>query len=831
MDQLLEKLQHGKDKGPDLPERLEVPVVEAAPDRGLTAAQVRERMAGGWGNLPVEPAGKTTKQIIRSNVFTYFNMLFMLLALCVAAVGFIDPAQFWHIGFIGVIIVNTVIGIVQELRSKKTLEKLNVLAAPKAQVIREGAEQTIDTDLLVRDDIVVFVGGNQIYADAVVVSGECSVNEALITGEADEIKKQPGDKLLSGSFLVNGECRARLTEVGADSYVSRLTIEAKRAKPPRKSEMMRSLESLVKWIGILVIPLGVIMFIKEHVWLGDAMPISVTSTVGSIIGMIPEGLYLLTSLALVAGVVRLAQRKTLVHELECIETLARVDTLCVDKTGTVTENKMTVDDVHLLNEDRFSLEDVRALMGDYVYAMKADNDTMAALRRYFTGSVSREATETLPFSSAKKYGGVSFHAEETYLLGAPDVLLAAQEDLDYDELIDSYSAKGCRVLLLGMYDGALTDDAPTAALTPIALILLSNKIREEAPETFGYFAKQGVQVKVISGDNAMAVSEVAKRAGIEGAEHFVDARTLKTPEDIAAAAEEYNVFGRVTPAQKRQLVKALKAKGHTVAMTGDGVNDVLALKEADCSIAVASGSEVAAQVSNIVLMDNNFASMPSVVAEGRRVINNIERSASLYLVKNIFTFVLAIFTLLIVQPYPFTPLQLTLVNSLTIGIPSFILAMEPNENRITGKFMRNVLLRAFPAALTDVILVIGVIAFYMAFDFERSMLSTICTGVIGVVGLLMVHQTCKPYNKLRVVMVTLLSVLYLASYLIFTHFNMFDAFVRLDGRSLLILVVLSLLAWPIFTVFLKLTDRLRERWSLYSEVRAEVKKKEKKKKA
>ena len=306
MDQLLEKLQHGKDKGPDLPERLEVPVVEAAPDRGLTAAQVRERMAGGWGNLPVEPAGKTTKQIIRSNVFTYFNMLFMLLALCVAAVGFIDPAQFWHIGFIGVIIVNTVIGIVQELRSKKTLEKLNVLAAPKAQVIREGAEQTIDTDLLVRDDIVVFVGGNQIYADAVVVSGECSVNEALITGEADEIKKQPGDKLLSGSFLVNGECRARLTEVGADSYVSRLTIEAKRAKPPRKSEMMRSLESLVKWIGILVIPLGVIMFIKEHVWLGDAMPISVTSTVGSIIGMIPEGLYLLTSLALVAGVVRLA---------------------------------------------------------------------------------------------------------------------------------------------------------------------------------------------------------------------------------------------------------------------------------------------------------------------------------------------------------------------------------------------------------------------------------------------------------------------------------------------------------------------------------------------
>lgn len=819
MDQLLEKLQRGKEKESVQSMRLDVPVLRADPEQGLTAAQVRERMESGWANLPVESAGKTTKQIILSNVFTYFNMLFFLLALCVIAVGFIEPKQLLNLTFMGVIIVNTVIGIVQELRSKKTLEKLNVLAAPQGWVIRDGAEQTVATDLLVRDDIVIFSGGNQIYADAVVVSGECSVNEALITGEADEIKKRPGDKLLSGSFLVNGECRARLTEVGADSYVSRLTLEAKRAKPPRKSEMMRSLESLVKWIGVLVIPLGVIMFIKEHVWLGDAMPISVTSTVGSIIGMIPEGLYLLTSLALVAGVVRLAQRKTLVHELECIETLARVDTLCVDKTGTVTENKMTVDDVHLLSEDRFTLDDVRTIMGDYVYAMKADNDTMAALRRYFTGEVSREASETLPFSSAKKYGGVSFGGE-TYLLGAPDVLLAAQDGVDLTELIDGYSAKGCRVLLLGMYDGALTDEAPTAPLFPIALILLSNKIRAEAPDTFGYFAKQGVQVKVISGDNALAVSEVAKRAGIAGAEDYVDARTLKTPEDIAAAAEAYNVFGRVTPAQKRQLVQALKKKGHTVAMTGDGVNDVLALKEADCSIAVASGSEVACQVSNIVLMDNNFASMPSVVAEGRRVINNIERSASLYLVKNIFTFFLAFFTLLVVQPYPFSPAQLSLVNGLTIGIPSFILAMEPNENLVSGRFMRNVMFRALPSALTDLILVIGVLAFYIAFDFDRSSLSTICTGIMGIVGMMMVHQTSKPYNNLRRVMIVALSVVFLIAYCFFPQFF---TLVKLDFQSVLILVVLGLLAWPLLTVLTQACNRIRDRWALYTEARAQAK--------
>ena len=800
MANLIEKIKDRRAPAPETPERRDVPVAHPDPQQGLTSAQVRERADAGWTNAPVDPPGKTVKQIVLSNIFTYFNMLFFLLALCVIAVQ-----QWLNLTFMGVIIVNTAIGIIQEIRSKKTLDKLSILASPKAVAVRDGRRVTVDTAQLVRDDIVVFAAGNQIYADAVVAQDSCYVNEALITGESDEIKKNPGDKLLSGSFVVSGMCRAQLTDVGADSYVSRLTQEAKRAKKPQQSEMMRSLQNLVKWIGILVIPLGVVMFVKEYVWLGRAVPIAVTSTVGSIIGMIPEGLYLLTSLALVAGVVRLAQRKTLVHELGCIETLARVDTLCVDKTGTVTENKMIVEDVCPLCDDRFTLEDIRMIMADYVYAMQADNDTMAALRRYFTGEKTQDATATLPFSSAKKYGGVSFHTEETYLLGAPDVLLAGREN-PYQEQIEGYSAKGCRVLLLGMYDGALTDETLSAGFLPIALILLSNKIRAEAPETFGYFASQGVAVKVISGDNARTVSEVAKRAGIENADRFVDARTLTTEEAIRDAAGKYTVFGRVTPAQKRSLVQALKADGHTVAMTGDGVNDVLALKEADCSIAMASGSDAASQVSHIVLLESNFAAMPSVVAEGRRVINNIERSAALFLVKNIFSFALALISLIFTLPYPVTSAQMSLVSALTIGAPGFVLAMEPNISRIKGKFLPNVIYRALPGALTDLFLVLGVILFCMVFEVEDNMMSTVCAIILNIVGLMVVHFTCKPYNLLRKVMIGGLTAAFVFCVVMLPQLFTLSS---LDLPGAMILVVFALLSAPALIVIRRAQDKLK----------------------
>lgn len=790
----------GKKHKMEEPLRRPVPVLETNPETGLSSAQAQDRMDAGWGNLPIDPPGKTVGQIIKSNVFTYFNMLFFVLAAFVLVFGTWQNAM-----FLGVVFANIAIGIVQELRSKRTLDKLTLLTAPHGFVIRDGRQRKIPTSEMVRDDIVVFSAGSQIYADAVVVSGECSANEALITGEADEIKKTPGSELLSGSFVVSGECRARLTQVGADSYANRLTLEAKEAKPPQQSEMMRSLTRLVQVIGIAIIPLGVLMAVKEIVWLGRSVSDGVVATVASLIGMIPEGLYLLTSMALAAGVVRLAQKKTLVHDMGCIETLARVDVLCVDKTGTVTENKMTVEDVVPLCPDRFEEGDIRLIMADYVAAMRADNDTMAALRRYFTGEVKQPAVKAVPFTSAKKFGGVSFHEDETYLLGAPDVLLGERYG-KYAAQIDAYSAKGCRVLLLALYDGQPDDEVLDADMLPISLILLSNKIRAEAPDTFKYFAEQGVAIKVISGDNAMAVSEVAKRAGIRGAESYVDARTLETDEDIAAAVEKYTVFGRVTPDQKRRFVRALKAAGHTVAMTGDGVNDVLALKEADCSIAMASGSDAASQVSHIVLLESNFAAMPSVVAEGRRVINNIERSAALFLVKNIFSFSLAVISLIFTLPYPVTSAQMSLVSALTIGAPGFVLAMEPNTARIKGKFLPNVIYRALPGGLTDLILVLGVILFCMVFKVGENMMSTVCAIILNIVGLMVVHYTCKPYNLLRKAMMTGLTVAFVFCVLLLPQLFTLTS---LDLPGAMILVVFALLSAPALMVIRRAQDKLK----------------------
>ncbi len=793
------KFPSGKKALPEIPARKPLDVVCAEAQYGLSAAEVQRRVDYGYVNTPVMPPTKTVKQIILSNLLTYFNCIFFLLALCIIAVGS------WNdLTFMPVVIANIFIGIIQELRSKRTLDRLSILSTPHAVVMRDGEKQTINVHEAVRDDIVIFSAGDQIFADAEVVEYACLVNEALITGEADEIKKRPGDKLLSGSFLVSGKCTARLTAVGADSFVSGLTAEAKKSKGRKQSEMMLSLDRLVKWIGFIIIPLGIILFIKEIVWLDRSVTEGVVSTVGALVGMIPEGLYLLTSIALVAGILRLAKRKTLVHEMGCIETLARVDTLCVDKTGTITEPKMIVEDVALLCPDRFIKDDIRMIMADYVYAMQSDNDTMAALRKYFTGDVNQTAIATLPFSSAKKYGGVSFHEDETYILGAPDVILGADYG-KYSDTIDEYSAKGCRVLLLAMYDGTLEDAQLCAPLLPVALILLSNKIRPEAPETFRFFAQQGVAVKVISGDNAMAVSEVAKRAGIKNAARYVDARTLDTDEKIAAAAEKFTVFGRVTPEQKRKLIRAMRAAGHTVAMTGDGVNDVLALKEADCSIAVASGSEVACQVSNIVLLDSNFASLPSVVMEGRRVINNIERAAALYLSKNIFSFLLAVITLIVTLPFPLTPSQMSLVSILMIGYPSFVLALEPNRSIVKGRFLTNVMYRSLPPGLTNLLLILGVLCFYVAFGVPDSEMSTICALIMCVVGILTVYRICTPLTLLRKILLgTIIAGFLLSVFLLDEMFTL----VPLSGSSFLVFVVFALLAYPFMIALSRGLDKL-----------------------
>jgi cation-transporting ATPase E len=773
------------------PQLRHIPELFAAPETGLTSQQAAERLENGYGNVSVEPPGKTVWQIIAANLFTYFNVVFFVLAGLLVAVG-----SYRNLTFMPIVAANLFIGVIQALRSKRTLDKLSIITAPKAAVVRDGAKYTVNIAGTVRDDIVLFATGNQIFADAVVVSGECQVNEALMTGEADEIKKSDGDDLMSGSFVVSGSVRARLTRVGRESYVSQLTLEAKKLNKQKQSEMMRSLTSLIKWIGIILIPMGILLVIKEIAWVGRPAEDGIISTVGALVGMIPEGLYFLASIALAAAVVRLAKRKTLVHDMNCIETLARVDTLCVDKTGTITENKMFVEDIALLCEDRFIAEDIRMIMSDYVYAMQDDNDTMAALRKYFTGEHRQTAIGTLPFTSVKKYGGVSFHKDETYILGAPDVILGEQYE-KYSETIESYARKGARVLLLALYDGRLNDESLTAEIMPLALVLLANKIRENAAETFAFFAQQGVEVKVISGDNALSVSEVAKRAGIENAGNYVDARTLDSFIKLREAAGRYTVFGRVTPEQKKRLVHMLKAEGRTVAMTGDGINDVLALKEADCGIAMASGSDVACQVSHIVLLDSDFASMPSVVMEGRRVINNIQRSASLFLVRNIFSFLMAVITLIFTLGYPITPAQMGLAGLLTVGIPSLFLALEPNKNLVKGKFLRNVFVRALPGGLTNLILVAGVTLFHIAFEFPFDEMSTICAVVMMVVGLCVLFETCRPFTKMRKALIVTMAVLSVAAAVFFGELFTLTS---LGFSSVLVLAVFVLLAYPLLRV-------------------------------
>ena len=717
--------------------------IETTADTGLTQAQVKERMEKGWSNAPVDSPSKTTKEIIISNVFTYFNLIFLVIAVLLLLVG-----AFRDLTFLPVIICNTLIGIIQEIRSKKVLDKLSVLNAPKATVVREGKLQTIPAEKAVLDDVVKFQAGNQICADATVIDGEVQVNESLLTGESDEITKKPGDTLMSGSFVVSGSSLGRLEQVGADSYISKLTLEAKATKEGEQSEMIRSLDKLVQIVGFLIIPIGIVLFGQQYLLGDSSIKTSMQAMVAAIIGMIPEGLYLLASVALVVSVMRLATKKVLVHDMKCIETLARVNVLCVDKTGTITENTMKVHDVVSLEPyEKEELPPLKELLGDFAHAMSKDNITMAAMQEYFTQGSGQVATSVTSFSSAFKYSSVTFHTT-SYVLGAPEFVLRDDYEI-YKETIESYGSEGYRVLVFGRYEGTPDGKALTEAVVPYGLVLLANPIRKEAWETFQYFADQGVDIKVISGDNPVTVSKVASQAGIANADNYIDASQLKTPDDIKQAVLKYTVFGRVTPDQKRQFVRALKEAGKTVAMTGDGVNDVLALKDADCSIAMASGSDAAAQASQLVLLESNFSCMPSVVLEGRRVVNNIERSASLFLVKNIFSFLLSLFSMAFMITYPLEPSQISMVAMFTIGIPAFLLAMEPNKKMIEGHFLTNVLLKALPAGLTDVLIVGFLTVFGQTFGMSNEEISTAATLLLAIVGLMILFKISKPMNVFR----------------------------------------------------------------------------------
>lgn len=717
--------------------------IETAADTGLTQAQVKERMEKGWSNAPVDSPSKTTKEIITSNVFTYFNLIFIVIAVLLIMVG-----AFRDLTFLPVIICNTLIGIIQEIRSKKVLDNLSVLNAPKATVVRDGKFQTIPAEQAVLDDVVKFQAGNQICADASVIDGEVQVNESLLTGESDEITKKPGDTLMSGSFVVSGSCLGRLEQVGADSYISKLTLEAKATKEGEQSEMIRSLNKLVQVVGFLIIPIGIVLFVQQYLLGDSSIKTSMQAMVAAIIGMIPEGLYLLASVALVVSVMRLAQKKVLVHDMKCIETLARVNVLCVDKTGTITENTMKVHDVVSLEPyEKEELPPLKELLGDFAHAMSKDNITMAAMQEYFTQGSGQVATSVTSFSSAFKYSSATF-STVSYVLGAPEFVLRNDYET-YKETIESYGSEGYRVLVFGRYEGTPDGKALTESVIPYGLVLLANPIRKEAWETFQYFADQGVDIKVISGDNPVTVSKVASQAGIANADNYIDASQLKTPDDIKRAVLKYTVFGRVTPDQKRQFIRALKEAGKTVAMTGDGVNDVLALKDADCSIAMASGSDAAAQASQLVLLESNFSCMPSVVLEGRRVVNNIERSASLFLVKNIFSFLLSLFSMAFMITYPLEPSQISMVAMFTIGIPAFLLAMESNKKMIEGHFLTNVLLKALPAGLTDVLIVGFLTIFGQTFGLSNEEISTAATLLLAIVGLLILFKISKPMNVFR----------------------------------------------------------------------------------
>ena len=704
---------------------------------GLTEEEAIKLEEDGKNNFLVLPPSKSKKQIIKENTLTYFNFVFLFLAILLILAG-----SFRDLTFLPVIIANALIGIVQELRAKKVLDELQMIDVPTAKVVREGKTYEIPTENLVLGDIVVFSSGDQICADAVIVKGAVSVNEALLTGEAEEIKKDVDDELLSGSFIISGKCYAKLTKVGADSYISKLTLQAKRGNYDEQSEIIRSLNKIVIFAGIVIIPIGFTLFYQSFVVNGETLRASVQSMVASVLGMIPEGLFLLSSVALALSAMRLAKKKVLLHDMKSIETLARVDVLCVDKTGTITDNDMKVIDFEVLkNKDKSEISD---LIGDFVKAQDNDNITMNALKKFFHKNLHRKASSVVGFSSKYKYSAVSFENEH-YVMGAPDILLKDCYS-EYKEQIEIYSKKGYRVLTFGSYSKEVAGEKLDGKFTPLALIFLSNPIRENAKETFQYFHKQNVEIKVISGDNPVTVSEIAKEAGIFNAEKYIDASTLNTEKEMESALITYTVFGRVTPEQKRKFVKLLKKLGHTVAMTGDGVNDILALKDADCSVAMASGSQAACEAAQVVLLESDFSKMPEVVLEGRRVVNNLERSGSLFLVKNMFSLLTSILVIYFGVKYPLAPAQVSLVSMFTIGIPAFLLSQIPNNDLIHGRFIMNIIRKAIPGGITDTIMVCSMTAFGLIFGIEAADISTSSTILLSIIGLMVLFSISKPMN-------------------------------------------------------------------------------------
>ena len=792
---------------------------------GLTEEQVKERIEAGQTNADENPNTRTYKQIVKENTLTFFNFLNLVLLVLVLMVG-----SFKNAFFVCIIIINTLIGIAQEIRAKKTIDKLAILTAKKSIVLREGKKWTVPTEELVLDDVVCLKTGDQVPADARILEGSLEVNESLLTGEADNLPKNPGDELFSGSFVTSGEASCQIIHVGKDNYASQITSEAKEFKR-HNSELRNSLNIILKVISIIIVPIGAMLFYKQYYMVGDSFRDSIVSMVAGVLGMIPEGLVLLTSVALTLGALVLANKKTLVQELYCIETLARVDTLCLDKTGTITEGSMCVERVEPFirskeyqasgesqmeegaaaealsrqeasvtektgqeeaaepeNTEKITepeniaetesgkqaelvsdepkaadLKEIEEIMCSLMHVLRDENATANALRKRFPARPVMACEHVIPFSSDRKYSGAVFAEKGTYLMGAVQFLFP-ENNQDMISQAQKYAEEGLRVLVLAHSPEKSEGTELPKNLEPVAFLLLTDVIREEAPDTLKFFDSQEVDLKVISGDDPVTVAAIARRAGLKNADQYVDATTLLTEQDVQRAVSEYSVFGRVTPQQKKQMVQALKSQGHTVAMTGDGVNDVLALKEADCSIAMAQGSDAAKNIANVVLLDSNFASMPHIVNQGRRVVNNIRTAASMFLIKTMFSVMLSILTIFFGNAYPFEPIQMSLISACAVGIPTFLLAQENNYDKIDHTFLRHVFLNAFPAAITisSCVMLVCQNVYH-----SNAMLNTACVLVTGWNYMAALKTVYAPLNRYRKVIIYGMQFIFFAAAVIF----------------------------------------------------------------
>ena len=766
------------------------------PEVGLTNAQVEERTQNNLLNISTVKTNKTIGGIFAKNIFTFFNMTCLLVAIALMVVN-----AYSDMLFMVIVICNTAIGIYQEIRSKKTMDKLSLTNSNFTKVIRDGEEEEIYKTEVVLDDVLSLNPGMQIACDSIVIAGEVEVNESLLTGESQPIKKFKGDSLLGGSFISSGTCKARVDKIGNDNYIADLTAKAKQFKSA-KSELLSSLRALIKIISIFMVPIAILMCYNNYTYYTanpaqdySLLYMVITKTAGCIIAMIPAGMFLLTSVALAVSVIRLAKKRTLVQDLYCIEMLARTNVLCLDKTGTLTNGSMSVKDVVMLPCKKTE-KDVDKIVSSMVASFHDANHTALALKSYF-GKPQYSAEKSIPFSSERKFMGCKFRQVGAFKLGAYEYVMEKPTD-EIKRLAEQYSFQGFRVLLLAECD----DKFSSSNAKPIALILLQDNIRKDAPKTIEWFKQNEVDIKIISGDNPITVSEVARRCGVDNADKFISLQGM-SPNEVMEVADKFTIFGRVSPEQKAILVKTLKSHGKTVAMTGDGVNDILALKEADCSIAIAAGSDAARSVSQLVLLDSNFSSMPSVVAEGRRVVNNIQKSSSLFLMKTVFAICISIFVLCMNSTYPFSPIQFIMLEMFVIGLPSFFLALQPNTNPIKGKFLSNVAKSTLPAGICLVGSTIAMYIYQMFTGVTSEVVVTMSSIAITAVGFIALFRMCKPFNWFKSVMY--IACMSICITLVLTIPELFK-YVALTKTDIMFLIIVIYSAYPIYLLFLKLFD-------------------------